>query len=71
MRLLSILLIFLISCTVPDKASLRVMRDTKKLQKSPVILRATNHGNGTRDKLVLRQIILLPIQVTFGVHKSW
>ena len=47
-------MIILASCTVPDKASLRVLRETKKAQKSPVILTATNHGNLTKDKLQLR-----------------
>ena len=54
MRSLSILLIILLSCTVPDKASLTVMSETRKLQESPVILKAANQGNLTNDKLELR-----------------
>jgi hypothetical protein len=55
MRSFSFLLVILASCTVPDKASLEVMRETKSLQKSPIVLRATNHGKATDDKLELRE----------------
>ena len=55
MRLFFFLIIILASCTVPDKASLEVMRQTRKLKKSPVILRAYNYGKVTNDKLELRE----------------
>ena len=55
MRPFLFLLLVLISCTVPDKASLKVMRDTRKLRKSPVILNAYNSGNLTEDRFQLRE----------------
>lgn len=55
MRSFSFLLVILASCTVPDKASLEVIRETKKLQKSPIVLSATTKGKVTDDKLELRE----------------
>ena len=48
-------LFILASCTVPDKASLNVMNETRKLRKSPVTLRAYKSGKVTLDKLELRK----------------
>jgi hypothetical protein len=47
-------LAYLASCTVPDKASLQVMNETRKLRKSPVIVKAYRSGKLTHDKLALR-----------------
>jgi hypothetical protein len=54
MRLFLFSLFVLTSCTVPDKTSLKVMRETRKLRKSPVTLRAYKSGKVTYDKLELR-----------------
>lgn len=55
MRYCLFALFILVSCSVPDKASLRVMRETRKLRKSPVILSADKTGEITYDKLELRE----------------
>jgi len=55
MRTLLFLLVLLTSCSVPDKASLRVSRETRKLKKSPVTLRAERKGGKTIDRLQLRR----------------
>lgn len=49
------ILFVLLSCSVPDKASLRVMRETRKLKKSPVTLKASYSGKMTDDHLELRR----------------
>ena len=55
MRAFLFLLAVLTACTVPDKASLNVMRQTRKLRKSPVTLKAYKSGEVTHDKLELRK----------------
>ncbi len=47
-------LVYLVSCTVPDKASLQVMNETRKQRKSPLMVKAYRSGKLTRDKLELR-----------------
>ncbi|HEV7423615.1 MAG TPA: hypothetical protein VGO21_00305 [Candidatus Paceibacterota bacterium] len=47
-------LICLASCTVPDKASLKVMNETRTFRKSPVTQTAYGTGKLTHDKLELR-----------------
>jgi hypothetical protein len=55
MRSLLFSLFLFISCTVPDKASLTVSKETKNLRKSPVTLRAQRISELTSDKLEFRQ----------------
>jgi hypothetical protein len=55
MRPFLFLLLALTSCTVPDKASLTVMNETRHLRKSPVTLKAYKSGKVTNDKLELRE----------------
>ena len=55
MRSLLFSLVLFASCTVPDKASLRVSRETRNLRKSPVTLIAQRVGDRTDDKLEFRQ----------------
>lgn len=55
MRTTFFLLIILASCTVPDKASLKVIRQTRKMQYSPPVLTASNRGKLTNDKWIIRE----------------
>jgi len=54
MRTLLFSLFLLVSCTVPDKASLSVLRETRNLRKSPITLKAQRNGEITYDRLELR-----------------
>lgn len=55
MRSLLFSLVLWTSCTVPDKASLIVLKETRSLRKSPVTLKAKKNGELTNDELELRQ----------------
>jgi len=55
MRPLLLILLTLASCTVPDKASLKVLRETSKSRSSPVTLKAYKSGKKTEDQLELRE----------------
>jgi len=55
MKPLLLILLTLASCTVPDKASLKVLRETSKSRSSPVTLKAYKSGKKTEDQLELRE----------------
>jgi hypothetical protein len=55
MRAFLFLLLALASCTVPDKASLKVLRETRESRNSPVVLKAHKSGKETEDQLELRE----------------
>ena len=55
MKPLLLILLAFVSCTVPDKASLKVLRETRKSRSSPVTLKAYKSGKKTVDQLELRE----------------
>ena len=55
MRPLLLILLALASCTVPDKASMKVLRETKKSRSSPVVFKAYKSGKETEDQLEIRE----------------
>src|SRR5215831_788908 len=55
MRHILLAILLITSCTVPDKASLAVMKETKSLRRSPVTVTAHNKDKKTESQLKLRE----------------